>query len=356
MNLDFFTIFKTAAHDGRYLLIEGDQQITCYTERAIKREIRLLEEKLQQIEDLLLWVAPWHYDIYDGLEEELKKQLIWLAPATFEPRPDQMAWVITDAELWQFFLREVKAENNFTIEFHQSLRNSAAFDAMVDFVRLSLQSAAQRLKTIGHFEKAWQYNFRRNQQSWLQLADIASYKGPKPDYLVLGGYSVGPWLKQSANKGTIWCADTALKPVLAAGFKPALVFSIDAGRGSYEHLDINAMAEQSLVVDALSFPLLFTIETSQCFTYASSHPLLQTIDQHFTELENQSGDVKGLMQAAFELLFKNQQQPKIIGADGRNSNGISHVRGSGYYRRSYLLNSRLNNTESYLFGLNAAFG
>ncbi len=223
------------------------------------------------------------------------------------------------------------------------------------------ERAAVRLKTIRHFGRLWQINFRLN--AVRETHDIIRLKELPPDLLVMAGPSLDAALPEAARAKLIWCADTALPALVAHGIYPRVVFSVDAGFASSEHFcglssDIGTRSTV-LVCDLLGNAAVQRLPFEEKLTYQSSHPLVQQFcsaaGHALTPVENPSGDVGSLMRNVHALLF-NSAEVKVVGHDGRSLRKITHARGTAYFKRSYMQQNRLFTPESYFARLSRRYG
>ena len=162
---------------------------------------------------------------------------------------------------------------------------------------------------------------------------------------------------QLDSQACIWSADTALIPLLIRKQHPSLIFSIDAGMGSFEHYTyakFNINQKLTFVLDPLSFPKYYTIDINK-YTYASSHPLIQDIRHPHPILINQTGDVYGIMKALYEFLFPRKKMPDVIGHDPTSIHYTTHLRGSAYHQRRYHKMNRLDSPETYFYELSRTY-
>lgn len=354
----FFSYWQSQVLENGYYLQSSTQSIKFYTERSLRREALLLGERLKeaaQTSKTLIYVAPFHEEIARRLDlSGAGHSLLWLAPATFsEVLP---SFVIGDLDAWERSLREIKRGDSFLIYVHPAFKD----DSIASFVKEGLSRSALRVKTIEHFSRIWEYNYRRNYERWLTLDDFSVLaKRPPPGTLVLGGPSVDDFFDEIRQSGPIWCADTALAPLVKRGLFPDLVFSIDAGHGSLEHFiaaspDGGLYKELRVVVDPLSFSGVMELPFAKVYTYGGSHPLIQASAHSFSALVNTSGDVKGAMVAALEALYPGAKT-QIFGADGKHRKYVTHLRGSAYHSRGCFSITRLTPLENYFYNLSARY-
>ncbi len=320
---------------------------------------------------ILIWVAPYHPGIRENLEKKLTDpesfdirslSFVWLSPVSFQNHAQKPAYVIDTPEKWLFYLREVRRNDSFAMEAHPRL---PAIAALSNYIEEGLRQSALRIKTIEHFYRIWEYNYERNRALWPQLKDLSKAPQQPPDAIVAAGPSVDRFWDTIQTAQVIWCADTALKPLLARGLIPALTFTVDAGYGSFEHffqVSSDKLAQLSVVADPLSFPAIYDLPFRNIFSYASSHPLFQeerarkseTENWNLkTEIDNKTADVLGFMLGAVATF--GFQKPPVFGADGRHESYATHLRGSAYHHRACFAISRWKPVESSFFALSARY-
>lgn len=372
-----FNVFESHYDDNNEKVIlglAGQPQVNTvvYTSRSWQREVKTLLSALEAASNqnsILIWVAPFHAQIYDNIYRHFTldknrdiKKMIWLSPAHGHLNSLSAAQVVFDGPGLQALINEIDASQKFMVKIHAAISrlDSEQDDIFHKMIHQIFTQAASRLKTVQHFEKKWQYNFKRNHELFLQSKDVSKIDIKPPEYILLAGPSADDFLAEttplSQNTG-VWCADTSLYSCLCAEIKPDLVFSIDAGHGSAEHFFQNIpssdLRDLNIVLDPLSFHALYRMPFRQIYSYASSHPLVQQLLQtqsktEFTPVENKTGDVFGAIDAVLKLLHP-QAQPTIIGHDGRASKYSTHLRGSAYHYRKYFILNRLQSAETLFF-------
>ena len=265
-------------------------------------------------------------------------------------------------------MRTIEPNDSLTIDFHPSFYGSDYLSESKECFQKMLRETALRLKTIRHFQKIWNYNLKANQNQWIKSKSLNQLNIQPPDLFVLGGPSVDEGLakKQISKKKHIWSADTALAPLVNQHIYPEVVFSIDAGFGSFEHyvyVTDEKKRKIKFVLDAFSFPKYYRLGL-YVYTYANTNPLIQRINHKHPVLVNETGDVFGLMAASHQMLFPNEKLPGIVGRDIDNRSHqkkpqktyhITHLRGSAYHTRRQYLMSRLNLPEEYFYRLSKRF-
>lgn len=340
---------RTQASSGRFKIWFDNEWRNVYSERGTQRELRILGEKFPEAGESILYFAPWH-DAFISLLD--KNNLVWVALGNFGSLSHPQ--LIKNSEQWEEFLRELSGSEKFSIVIHPLIDS----DELQKQIAESFRHAASRLKAIRHFEKTWQYNFRRNRDSWLSAADISQLKLSPTQTLLLAGPSADDFLNATKINGNgLWSADTALLPLAGKEIVPDLVFSIDAGFGSREHfsgLSQDYLSRLNVVLDPLSFPELYQLPFRTIYTYASSHPLIQQTGNSHTNLVNATGDVRGIMQGLNSFLFPGNT-PQVIGGEGKHRHYVSHLRGSAYHRRSLFRQTRTQSRENYFLSLSRRY-
>ncbi|MES0491777.1 MAG: 6-hydroxymethylpterin diphosphokinase MptE-like protein [Leptospirales bacterium] len=336
-----------------YYILADQKKIKCYTTRSLEREAKILKKKIQAcpVDKKLIWAAPFHKKIATHLSINEQKRIFWISVADFtEPN----IHIINSHSKWIYFLRNIQRTDSYRIEIHPVLKDFG----LQEFFQHEFENSAVRIKTIEHFEKVWEYNFHRNRDWWLQVEDIATLKTEKPDAIVLGGPSVDEQYDQLQTKKVIWCADTSLWPLQHRGLTPKVVFSIDAGRGSWEHFaqsaKNNKIKNMQLVADGLGFPGVLHLGFAKTYAYAGTHPLVQKTTHNHTILENKTGDVYGIIETVYKFLF-DENLPEVFGRDGTHFKYKTHLRGSGHYYRMYPQVDRFTTLEQYFYQLSRRY-
>ncbi|MBN8219788.1 MAG: hypothetical protein J0L53_02640 [Spirochaetes bacterium] len=354
--LSAFAQLQASAEAGKYTVAFATERIPIYSERSGKRDLAQLRAALATAQPghRLLIIAPYA----DALRElcATDERFIWLAPVSFAEPPPDTRLIASDAAL-ENFINDIGADDKFTIFVLPQWRQAG--DYVLAVMRQLLERAAARLKTIGHFEKLWQINFRVNAPAAAAYADIAALGGDRPVALVMAGPSLD---SAQLPSGTIWCADTALPVLLQRKIYPRVVFSVDAGFASREHFvgALTAIREKSIILagDLLGYPAVQRLPFAERLTYASSHPLLQNHivsgRSDLTPVENPAGDVGSLMRAVYRKLF-GEAPVQIFGHDGAHRRRVTHARGTAYFLRQYAVQNRLTNTETYMLKLSRRY-
>ena len=354
------------------------EKLLTYTAKSLDRESKSLSQKLDQVakeNSKFFWIAPFHENIFYSLNSRQKCNLFWICCANFSTKKfseliklqAENNCLIFDFRALQFALQEIQKDNSIKIEFHPSLRNSSIFQELKGSIQDMIQEVALRLKTIQHFENIWCYNFKANFEKWKRCHPASEFEPQKPDYFILGGPSVTEFLKRfDDKKKTIWSADTSWMPLVHRGILPDLVFSIDAGYGSFEHFIYHATRIEKekvrILLDPLSFPKFYNAGI-KAYSYISSNPLIQQavqednqeLEAKFPFLSNETGDVYGIMQSFYFYLFPETDLPQVIGHDKGPRKFETHLRGSGYHEREYTRSNRLETTENHFFKRSLSF-
>lgn len=349
-----------ALHDnGRFLCRHGETDLTFYSERSSTRTLQQIQSLLDATpkNTIALVVAPFIATLEPLFRSP--SRFYFIAPATFSSTLPQDERLITNATGLERFINQIGPDDKFTIHVLPQWQNLAP--AVSRAVQAILERAAVRLKTIRHFGRLWQINFRLNYPLLKSLPDISGLRIP-PDILILAGPSLD-LMPQIHSAAQIWCADTALPVLLFRKLNPQVVFSLDAGFASQEHfIGTQEWLENyscTLVADPLCAPAVLRLPFSEKFTYANSHPLIQAFAQtersDLTALHNPEGNVGGLMLAACAALFP-ATRPQIWGHDRGHRKHVAHARGTAYFRRSAMARTRLATMESYALRLSRRYG
>ncbi len=344
--------------DGRFSVEFNGSAITVFTARSAERD-------LAQLKNLLLTASPGNIPVvvapYRGEFAELFKRserFVFIAPVSFAGELPADSRLIADTPALEYFVNSIGKDDKYDI------RIAAQWQALTEPMRVAVQQlferAAVRLRTIRHFGRLWQINFRLNAAR--KHADIARLKDLRPDLLVMAGPSLDSALSFVTQAKLIWCADTALPALAARGVYPRVVFSVDAGYASSEHFcGLTAEVRRRnmlLVSDLLGNAAVQRLPFSEKLTYQSSHPLVQQFcsaaPTTLTAVENPRGDVGSLMRNVYALLF-GDGAAKVIGHDGRSVKKITHARGTAYFQRAYMRQTRLFTPELYLARLSRRY-
>jgi len=365
---ELFNLFRVFSHQENYVLTskDGFVQIKVYSKRSLEREANYLISRLkdcQKQNKILMWIAPFHQKIFSQIDKNLLHNLVWISPTNFSEATQP---IVDNTEKLDFFCRQISISDSFSIELHACFRNSGFEENMKNSIMRLIRNSVIRIKTIAHFTTLWKNNYHHNQKKWKTLADFTSIDAGKPDLFILGGPSVDYHIAKLNHYKNIWCADTALPTLVHYNIVPRVVFSLDAGHGSYEHfisaIDKNKICQMNLIIDPLAFPPLMKLKFNQTYSYANSNPLIQKSRHTFTLVENKTNDVFGLMESVYEILFtddrlKNGKSklPVTIGHDGGHIKKATHLRGSAYHRRQYSRNNRISTPEQYFFHLSKRY-
>ncbi|MCS6984061.1 MAG: hypothetical protein NZM25_02895 [Leptospiraceae bacterium] len=331
-------------------VISPNGPVKLFSQKGRERDIKFVRS-LQKPSSWLLFVSPkpsW----FPFMEE-----VIWLEPSG---RPAFGENHITTKEAWRFFLQNLTGTESFILKVHPRLPGG---EEWFKLLRQDLEEAGRRLKTIRYFEKLWSWNFRQNLSVWLKTPDFHTANLSPPSVIVLGGPQVDFFWDFLRGAKVIWAADTALMPLLYHELIPHLIGSIDAKPASAEHFsllfrkrEVNHWLRQSyLLLDPLSFPLLFRLKTFYKITYRNSHPLVQEVSSAHQELFNPKGDIGGLLTALYKALFPGQELPPILGGELAAFHGISHIRGSGYMTYQLSRQNRYQTYEGYSYFLSRRY-
>jgi hypothetical protein len=353
-----FREISIATVDGRFAIAYNGITIPIYSERSGARDLAQITQAIADTPDdhITLIIAPYAEALAGVFAA--KKKFAFVAPVNFAAKPADDPRLIADDAALDEFINTIGANDKFSVYLIPQWREAS--DYVASAVRQLLERAAVRLKTIHHFEKLWRINFRVNAKAAVNYGDIAGLRRLKPEYLVMAGPSLDNGIAEIQKAGTLWCADTALPALVAAGVHPAVVFSVDAGFASREHFVgcADALRRAYLVCDILGFPAVQRLPFAARLTYASSHPLVQEFAavrrSDLTPVENAAGDVGSLMRAVHAKFFPGSIV-KIVGHDGKHARYVTHARGTAYFTRSCAAQNRLKNTETYMLKLSRRY-
>ncbi len=350
------TTSKTSSE--RFSVEFSGQTVTVFTARSAQRDLAQLKGLLHAAApgNVPVIVAPYRTEFAELFSGS--GRFIFIAPVAFSTElPDDSRLIASDAAV-EYFVNGIGQDDKF--EIHVVPQWQALSEAMLQAAQQLFERAAVRLRTIRHFGRLWQINFRLNAAH--QPTDIARLKDFRPDLLVMAGPSLDAAINTVAGAKIIWCADTALPALAAHGVFPQVVFSVDAGYASSEHF-CGLVAEirnrnMVLVSDLLGNAAVQRLPFTEKLTYQSSHPLVQqfcSMAAHtLTPVENPRGDVGSLMRNLHALLF-GAAEVRVIGHDGRSLRKITHARGTAYFKRTYTQQNRLFTPELYLARLSRRY-
>ena len=357
--LEGFPQITGISSEGRFSVRYGGETITVFTARSAERDLTQLRNLLQSAApgSIPVIVAPYRSEfsaLFAG-----KEHFVFIAPVAFTAELPEDRRLIADATAQEYFVNSVGKDDKY--EIHVVPQWQSLSEPMRRATQQLFERAAVRLKTIRHFGRLWQINFRLNAAR--QPTDIARLESFRPDLLVMAGPSLDSSLPEAARAKLIWCADTALPALAAYGIFPQVVFSVDAGFASSEHFcDLSGAIHKKaivLVCDLLGNAAVQRLPFGEKLTYQSSHPLVQQFCEAagaaLTQVENPQGDVGSLMRNVHALLF-NSAEVKVVGHDGRSLRKITHARGTAYFRRSYAQQNRLFAPELYFARLSPRYG
>ena len=376
-----FNYWKAVSLEERFYLENKNhlsERLTVYTKRSLKREAKLLNNYIQEFTkppSVFIWVSPFHKEIFSLLSIKFPARFIWICIQNFSPNFSGHPSVFFTSNQLEEKMRTISQNASLKVDFHSSLQTLSSLQApdylnkLKKCIQDMIYETVVRLKTIKHFEKIWEYNFKVNQKSWREAKPINKLNVLPPDTFILGGPSVDEAFKLKKLKKPkdqrIWSADTALTPLVTRNILPEVIFSIDAGFASFEHYIYlqkkqKKQMKSKLVLDPFSFPKYYKIGL-EIYTYANSNPLIQEqSDEHdHLDLVNDTGDVFGLMVSAYQILFPEKKLPVILGRDraknlDKNSY-VTHLRGSAYHLRRYHSMNRLDLPEKYFYSLSKRF-
>lgn len=346
------------ASEGRFNVEYEGKAITVFTARSAERDLAQLKSLIQSAVPggVPVIVAPYRSEFAELFTQSAR--FVFITPASFAADLPEDDRLIADDAALEYFVNSVGQDDKF--EIHVVPQWQGLTEAMRQAAQQLFERAAVRLRTIRHFGRLWQINFRLNA---VRLpTDIARLKELCPDLLVMAGPSLDAALHEIAGAKLIWCADTALPALAARGIFPKVVFSVDAGFASSEHFcGLAAQIRQKdilLVSDLLGNAAVQRLPFSKKLTYQSSHPLVQQFcsatEYALTPVENPRGDVGSLMRNIYALLF-GDGAVKVIGHDGRSLRKITHARGTAYFKRTYTQQNRLFTPELYLARLSRRY-
>lgn len=357
MMLPEFPDFSPGENDGKYLIRWAGEPYTFYTSRSGPRDLAAFKEAIRQTRPghTTLIIAPY-IDAIAGLFQS-SSDFIFLSPFSFSSQLPADDRFVGNSPALERLINSIEDQQKFAIHIAPQWRTAGP--AVAEAARKILERAAVRLKTIRHFGRLWPVNFRLNAPRVSSYGDIAELRElGQPDALIMAGPSLDQAVLRLSQAHEIWCADTALIPLVARGFIPRVVFSADAGFASREHfVGIGQVIKEIvLVCDMLGSPAVQRLPFLKTLTYAGSHPLVQELNRlgRFTTVENPRGDVGSLMQAVHALLF-GAPANQVFGHDGGQRRKITHAHGTAYFYRSHVAQNRLNNAETYMLKLSRRY-
>ena len=357
--LEGFPPISASASEGRFTVTSEGHTVTVFTARSAERDLAVIRGLLEKSTtgSIPVIVSPYRAELaplFSGQEK-----FVLIAPVHFAADLPADSRLVANNDQVEFFVNSIGQNDKY--EIHVAPQWQSLADGMRIAAQRLFERAAVRLRTIRHFGRLWQINFRLNAAG--NPADVSRLGLFRPDVLVMAGPSLDAALADVARASLVWCADTAL-PVLAAhGIYPRVVFSVDAGFASQEHFCGLAgqirQRQMLLVCDLLGNAAVQRLPFAEKLFYQSSHPLVQQYcsmtGHHLTPVENPRGDVGSLMRNVYALLFGARAVP-VAGHDGRSIRKITHARGTAYFSRTFGMQNRLFTPELYLAQLSRRYG
>lgn len=352
-----FPDFSPGETDEKYIIHWAGASYTFYTNRSGPRDLAAFREAISQSKagHTPVLVAPYVEGI-SGLFQS-SADFVFLSPFSFSAQTPPDRRFVGDSPALEQFINSIEDQRKFAIHIAPQWREAG--QTIGEITRKILERAAVRLKTIRHFGRLWPVNFRLNSPRATAYGDISELQtAGKPGALVMAGPSLDQAIPGLKNYQKIWCADTALMPLVLSGIFPQVIFSVDAGFASREHFVAasKAIGKAILVCDILGSPAIQRLPFRKILTYAGSHPLVQEFNgqARLTMVANPRGDVGSLMQAVHDRVFGTAGD-QVFGHDGTARRKITHARGTAYFYRSYAAQNRLRNVETYMLGLSRRY-
>lgn len=350
--MEYLFNIQIELENGNTYIHHKNEKFKVFSDRSISREIKTIQKIINQTDATILYVAPFHETMHHFLQNYIqKKKIVWVIGG--HNQINKPPFILNSIDAWQTFINSIKENDRFQIHIHPVLLN--IFAKIGPNIQEEIKSAATRLKTIHHFSKTWEYNYKKNKAVWQDHAITDTMQLPQPDVFLLAGPSAWDYINEQTfqkNRTVIWAADTVLPVLYSMNIMPDLVFSIDSGYGSMEHfigLSSEYINQLNTILDPLSFPKIMELNFNEKWIYESSHPLVQNSGFTSLRLYNGTGDVFGLMSAFFVNQFPDRQMPLIIGRDQKSIQYSTHLNGSAYHRRYGYLQNRTSSLELKFF-------
>jgi len=179
------------------------------------------------------------------------------------------AWPVTGEALarqWQKFFDPVRAQESVYLTHAPSLSiDPALFKSAVEIIRARTHQIFVDINTMIYSSQAFLENFVANFVTASRAPGVRSFAGrfaDVPCILVSAGPSLDRnihELRSIENRALILAADTALKPLLAAGVEPHFVLSGDPRYENYLHLKDASTRDTLLVAEATTYPESFSL-------------------------------------------------------------------------------------------------
>jgi len=360
-NYSLFTL-TTEKTDQGLLITSGNKKYLIFSKRSIKRQASIIENRiieLQKENKKLIWVAPFYLELYNLLSHS---NFIWLSPTLNidcdklnGDGENQNVSILTKNKHITTLINSIRETDKFEILLHNTIAQLPMSKNILNGVNKIFRRSAIRIKTIKHFGKIWEYNFKRNLEQYPKhsfLERELNKHTKKPDIFLVAGPSLNKVDPNYFKNKTIWIADTCISYCKKNNITPQKIFCLDAGKGSYEHFikNLDFIENCQLIVDQLVFPKILELPFQKISFYYSSNILCQQWHKKKIKIINETGNVLGLMKASFSYLFLDNQIPAIYGDDSmKHSHFVSHVNPSAYFNTAFNKQIRFFSCENYFF-------
>lgn len=349
-------VYVRETNDGLSIQVNGRESLV-FSNRSVRRVSQYLSEQIRNAQEkgsVFLWVAPYFEEIGRHLPEP-SGSFLWLDPLSEDERLPPNEEVVSLKQFERFLLK-TDARARFTIEVYSALRRASGLPDYEALLSNAFRKVASRLKTLAHFQKKWEVNFKHNREKFSSLRPWTELEIPPPGAFVLAGPSVDKHWTDISQKKHIWICDTALVSGLRQGIQPGLIFTIDAGKGTMEHFigsSPDALRDSLALVDPLVFPKILDLPVRGFYSYQSGNPLISQLD--LPPLDNETNDVYGIMESLYGQLYPGAPLPPIYGHEMKHKHYVTHLRESAYHARARLEMNRYKTPELYFYNLSRRY-
>jgi hypothetical protein len=229
-----------------------------------------------------------------------------------------------------------KLERIHIAEYSPVTRLAAEFFAgMKERITGSVSNLIMDMNTLLRFSDEWVDNLFDNIPEIISSPGIGQLYGEfrgKPAIIVAAGPSLNKnihLLKQAKGRSVIICVGTALKPMLKAGIKPDLVFSIDGGAGNMLHFKEISGEGIPLVFDICIYPEIPGTYKGPKVVGGYHEDILRWVEGLVSEEKGYYAMGPSVANVAFDLARRFKCNPIIlVGQDLAYTDGMSHAGGT----------------------------
>lgn len=211
------------------------------------------------------------------------------------------------------------------------------FDGVKQRISRAVSNLIVEMNTLISFSEEWVDNLFENMPEILSSPGIGQLYGKfkgQPAIIVAAGPSLNKnidLLEQAKGRSVIICVGTALKPMLKAGIKPDLVFSIDGGAGNLLHFTEISEEDIPLLFDITIYSEIPRVYKGPKLAGGYHEDLLRWVEGLVSERKGFYTMGPSVANVAFDLARRLQCNPIIlVGQDLAYTDGMSHARGTAF--------------------------